>query len=172
MSLRRTLHAAESLDAVDAPAGVVARAVRRIVGRGRADRLLRGAWLGHPVHPLLVTVPIGAWVCSAVLDVSGHHAAARRLVVIGLAATPPTVLVGLADFSRLDVRQRRVGLLHAAGNTLAAGCFLASTRCRGHRSARAWVLVGLVVLSAGGALGGHLSYAQAAGVHRWPVDTG
>ncbi|WP_158853242.1 DUF2231 domain-containing protein [Saccharothrix deserti] len=172
MVVRRTLHAAESVRAVDGPADAIARAVRRVLGRGKADRLLRGAWLGHPVHPLLVTVPIGAWVCSAVLDVGfGQRTAARRLVTIGLAATPPTVLVGLADFSRLNVTQRRVGVLHAAVNTLAASCFLASTRCRSDRSARAWGLVGLVVLSTGGALGGHLSYAQGAGVHRWPEDT-
>jgi uncharacterized membrane protein len=25
---------------------------------------------GHPFHPLLVTVPIGAWVCSLVLDLA------------------------------------------------------------------------------------------------------
>ncbi|MFD1152057.1 DUF2231 domain-containing protein, partial [Saccharothrix hoggarensis] len=133
-------------------------------------RLLRGAWLGHPVHPLLVTVPIGAWVCSAVLDVGfGDRAAARRLVLVGLAATPPTVLLGLADFSHLDVPQRRVGALHAVVNTLAAGCFLASTRC-GDRAARVWGLVGLLVLSAGGALGGHLSYAQGSGVGRWQEE--
>ncbi|MFI9005667.1 DUF2231 domain-containing protein [Actinosynnema sp. NPDC053489] len=170
MNLRRTLHAAESLDALDGPSGAVARAVRRVVGRGEVDRLLRGEWLGHPVHPLVVTLPIGAWVCSAVLDLGGRHAAARQLVKVGLAATPPTVLLGLADFAHLDVRQRRVGLLHAAGNVLAAGCFLASTRCRGVWSTRAWLLAGLTALSAGGALGGHLSYAQAAGVHRWQEE--
>ncbi|MEU4744358.1 DUF2231 domain-containing protein [Actinosynnema sp. NPDC023658] len=167
-AVRRTLHAAESVDAVDAPAGAVARAVRRVLGRGKADRLLRGAWLGHPVHPLLVTVPIGAWTCSAVLDIGfGRRTAARQRVMVGLAATPPSVLVGLADFSRLDARQRRVGALHAVANLVAAGCFLASTRCRGDGAARAWGLVGLAVLGVGGALGGHLSYAQGAGVHRW-----
>ncbi|MGW4114634.1 DUF2231 domain-containing protein [Actinosynnema sp. NPDC004786] len=170
MVIRRTLHAAESVDALDAPAGAVARVVRKALGRGRADRFLRGAWLGHPVHPLLVTVPIGAWVCAAVLDVGfGRPADARRLVAIGLAATPPTAVAGLADFSRLDLAQRRVGALHAVGNLLAVGCFLASTRC-GDRAARVWRLAGLVVLSAGGALGGHLSYAQGAGVHRWRDD--
>ena len=27
---------------------------------------------GHPLHPLLVTVPIGAWVASLVFDVASH----------------------------------------------------------------------------------------------------
>lgn len=27
---------------------------------------------GHPLHPILVTVPIGAWVASLVFDVASH----------------------------------------------------------------------------------------------------
>ncbi|HSL08998.1 MAG TPA: DUF2231 domain-containing protein, partial [Pseudonocardiaceae bacterium] len=27
---------------------------------------------GHPVHPILVTVPIGAWVASLVFDLASH----------------------------------------------------------------------------------------------------
>ncbi len=164
--VKRILEAAESLRAVDPAATAVARGLRKVIGRGAADRLLRGAWLGHPVHPLLVTLPIGAWVSAAVLDLSGQPEAARRLVSIGLAATAPTVLTGLAEFSGLDRDQRRVGAVHALTNTLAAGCFLAANRTS-RRNARFWTAAGLVALSAGGALGGHLSYAQGAGVGRW-----
>ncbi|GAA3830326.1 MULTISPECIES: DUF2231 domain-containing protein [Amycolatopsis] len=164
--MKRILTAAESLRAVDPATSVAARGLRKVIGRGAADRLLRGAWLGHPVHPLLVTLPIGAWLSSAVLDLTGQPEAARRLVTIGLAATPPTVLTGLAEFSGLDTAQRRVGAIHAVANTLAAGCFLAANRSS-RRTARFWAAAGLVTLSAGGALGGHLSYAQGAGVGRW-----
>jgi uncharacterized membrane protein len=27
---------------------------------------------GHPFHPILVTVPIGAWVASLVFDIASH----------------------------------------------------------------------------------------------------
>jgi hypothetical protein len=119
----------------------------------------------------MVTVPIGAWVCSAVLDAGkGNQDAARKLVAIGLAAAPPTILLGLADYSGLDERQRRVGLVHAAVNTVALACFAKSYQLRRHDAHLAGKLVsvlGLATLGAGGALGGHLSYAQGAGVHRW-----
>ncbi len=51
----------------------------------RADALARTAKApatrvagpyGHPFHPMLVTVPIGAWVCSVVFDIAtrvAHH---------------------------------------------------------------------------------------------------
>src|SRR5215813_8902073 len=29
---------------------------------------LNGTWLGHPLHPLLTDVPIGAWTVTIVLD--------------------------------------------------------------------------------------------------------
>lgn len=167
MKPRRILEAAESLRALDPATTAVARGLRKVVGHGAADRVLRGAWLGHPVHPLLVTLPIGAWSSAAVLDLTGQPATARRLVTIGLAATPPTVLTGLAEFSGLDAEQRRVGAIHALSNTVAAGCFLAANRSGRTAAARMWGLGGLLALTAGGALGGHLSYAQGAGVRRW-----
>jgi uncharacterized membrane protein len=27
---------------------------------------------GHPIHPILVTVPIGAWTASLVFDIASH----------------------------------------------------------------------------------------------------
>jgi hypothetical protein len=54
-------------------------------------------------------------------------------------------------------------------NALAAAVFAQScfARAPGAKAAGKMLnLVGLLVLSAGGALGGHLSYAQGTGVHR------
>ena len=47
---------------------------------------------GHPFHPMLVTVPIGAWVCSLVFDIAARFVAqpqpfaegARWLIAIGV----------------------------------------------------------------------------------------
>ena len=36
-------------------------------GRGLQD-LLHGTWLGHPLHPALTDVPLGAWTAAMVLD--------------------------------------------------------------------------------------------------------
>jgi uncharacterized membrane protein len=169
MAIRALLQAAESTRWVERPAEAVARVVRRTVSGTRIDRLLGGAWLGHPVHPLLVTVPIGAWVSAPVLELgTGHRAAARRLTAIGLLAVPPAVAAGLADFAHLDARQQRVGALHAAANVASAAFFGASLCCRpGACSAKGWMALGTLTIAIGGALGGHLSYAQAAGVRRW-----
>jgi hypothetical protein len=167
---RRLLDAVERVRALDGPAELVAKPLRRLFG-GRAGRTLRGRELGHPLHPLAVTVPIGAWLCSSLLDfVPGNDSAARRLVAVGLLATPATVVLGAADYSGLDTSQRRVGLVHAAANALAAVVFAISYSARARGAAAAGKtlnVVGLLVLSTGGALGGHLSYAQGAGVFRW-----
>ncbi len=172
----RLLAAVERARILDGSAEALAKPLRRFFG-GRVGRSLRGRELGHPLHPLAVTLPIGAWLCSSLLDfLPGNDSAARRLVAVGLLATPATMVLGAADYSGLDTRQRRVGLAHATGNALAAMVFAKSyaARARGAKGAgRTLNLVGLLVLSAGGALGGHLSYAQGAGVFRWqPANEG
>ncbi|GAA4657588.1 DUF2231 domain-containing protein [Amycolatopsis dongchuanensis] len=168
MNLHRLLSAAERARVVDRPAGAVAKGLRKLLRNSRVDGALRGSWLGHPVHPLLVTLPIGAWVSAAVFDFGfGQPQTARRLQALGLAATPPTVLLGLADYSGLDTTQRRTGALHALGNAVGAACYLAAWRSEDRTVNRVWSLAGLLAVSAGGALGGHLSYSQGAGVRRW-----
>lgn len=166
--MHRILDAAETASAVDRPVAAVGRAVRGALRGGALDRLLRGSWLGHPVHPLLITVPVGTWTAAAVADFI-DRGSARTLIGIGLAATPPTILTGLVELSTLDRKQGRVGGLHAAANLASTGCYLASYLCRrrsAHTAGVVWSTLGLLAVSVGGALGGHLSYAQGAGVRR------
>jgi len=138
-------------------------------GENGVTRQLRGHALGHPLHPIAVTVPIGAWVCSAAFDLlPDGRDTARRLVAAGLLTAPAAVVLGLADYTGLDVRQRRVGLVHAAANATATALFGASYLARrGGRGGRLLGALGLAAAGLGGALGGHLAYAQGAGMFRW-----
>ncbi|GHH40632.1 membrane protein [Lentzea cavernae] len=164
------MRAVEDLRAADRPAAALTAAAKRLM-KPRLAEALRGSWLGHPLHPLMITVPIGAWVCASALDARpGNEDAARRLTAIGLAAAPPAVVLGLADYADLNRRQRRVGVVHAIANTAALACFTASYAARkreAHIGGKVLSLLGLAAMGAGGALGGHLAYAQGAGVFRW-----
>jgi hypothetical protein len=168
----RVLRKAEDARALDGPATTLRRLLAGAAESG-LGRQLRGRSLGHPLHPLAVTLPIGAWLCAAVFDLlPDGRDAARRLVATGLLAAPAAVVLGLADYADLDERQRRVGVVHAAANAAAAALFGASyvARRRG-TGGRLLGAGGLAAVSAGGALGGHLAYAQGAGVFRWqPLD--
>jgi uncharacterized membrane protein len=169
MGIHDILRRTESLDAADKPARGLARVLTTALPGGVA-RLLRGAWLGHPVHPLLVTLPIGAWTSAAVLDVTGSRSAARQLVGVGLLSVPATVLAGLADYPDLTTTQRRTGLVHASANAVATAFMVASYVCRRrgrHAAGSALSAAGLAAMGVGGALGGHLAYAQGGGVYRF-----
>ncbi|MER7016140.1 DUF2231 domain-containing protein, partial [Saccharopolyspora sp. NPDC000359] len=90
------------------------------------------------------------------------------LTALGLLAVPPAVAAGLVDFAHLDTPQRRVGALHAMANVVSAAFFGASLRYPpGARAALVCTTLGTLTIAVGGALGGHLSYAQEAGVQRW-----
>ncbi|GHE64809.1 hypothetical protein CP980_32415 [Streptomyces vinaceus] len=131
--------------------------------------LLRGRPLGHPVHPVLVQVPIGCWLSAAVLDVvPGNRGATTTLTAVGLAGIAPAAMAGWADWADLPPEQARVGLAHAASNAAAVVCYAASlaSRLQG-RSAkgRLWSLGGLAAVAVSGALGGHVAYRQAVGAY-------
>ncbi|MFI9770283.1 Rieske 2Fe-2S domain-containing protein [Streptomyces sp. NPDC052415] len=137
------------------------------LGRGRDA--LHGRWLGHPVHPLMVQVPIGSWLSAAVLDLRpGRSREARLLVGVGLAAAAPAALAGAVDWAELHRQQQRVGLVHALTNAAAVGLYAASLarRVKGREAAgRAYGFLGLTAVGLGGALGGHLAYRQASGAN-------
>lgn len=78
---------------------------------------------GHPVHPLLIPVPIGAWVVSFGFDLASQivdrpEAFARAsfwLIAAGLAVGALAALAGFLDFVRIPAGTRvyRVALTHA-----------------------------------------------------------
>lgn len=159
LSLARRL---ESLQALDP----VVRAVRPVADALVADPVrrdvLRGAWLGHALHPVLTDVPIGLWTSAVTLDLVGGPSArpaARRLIGLGLLVAAPTAWSGWAEWSGSGARVQRVGVVHAATNALAVALFASSwvARRRGdQRRGQALGLAGASVLGAGGYLGGHI----------------
>ncbi|MFJ2938189.1 DUF2231 domain-containing protein [Streptomyces sp. NPDC087219] len=162
----KALDRLERTTVADPAIGVLQRGIRSLPLGGMRD-LLRGRPLGHPVHPVLVQVPIGCWLSASVLDfVPGAPHAATTLTAVGLAGVAPAAVAGWADWAELPPEQARVGLAHAVSNVAAVACYTASltARLRG-RSAkgRLWALGGLAAVAVSGALGGHVAYGQAVG---------
>ena len=170
--LRQTVRRLERLEALDKVARPLAGAVGRAVRPRVVRNLLSGTDLGHPLHPVLTDLPIGAWVMSALLDAAGGPAAegaADLLVAAGVVAAVPTAAAGLNDWSDTVGPQARVGLVHAAVNTTALSLYLASlvARARGRRrGGKVLGLAGLGVLTGGAYLGGHLSFGMGVDVNR------
>ncbi|MGW3819700.1 DUF2231 domain-containing protein [Streptomyces sp. NPDC005046] len=141
----------------------------RSLSLGDVRDLLRGRPLGHPVHPVLVQVPIGCWLSAAVLDIvpTGRRAP-TILTAVGLAGIAPAALAGWADWADLPPDQARVGLAHAVTNVAAVAFYTASltARLRGRSSrGKMWSLGGLTAVAVSGALGGHVAYRRAVGGH-------
>ena len=162
-----------SLEAVDGPAKQLAKAVRGLKAPAKVNEALSGTWLGHPVHPLLILLPMGSWTSAVLLDWLGgedSRTAADLLVAMGLASAVPTVATGYADWADTEPGNdpvRRIGIVHAAFNATAAGLFAASLAARvtGSRGrGKLLALLGLSSVGVGGYLGGHLTYAEGVGV--------
>lgn len=144
-------------------------------------KLLRGDdWLGHPAHPLAVTIPIGAWVTGAVFDLRSlpggrpvdEHAADTALRV-GVLSAAPAAAMGWAQFLTTTGRTRRQTVVHAAlvnAGLLLSVCSLAA-RASGRRQAgRRLSGIALAVVGVGGFLGGDLAYRLGVGVRRGGSD--
>lgn len=131
--------------------------------------VLHGAWLGHALHPALVAAPIGAWTTASVLDMVGARRGADTAIGFGILAALPAAAAGLVDWSYTEGKPRRIGLSHAALNGAALTCYGLSWMARrgGQRGIGiVFSTVGLGLVSAGGFLGGELSYSLGQGVNR------
>jgi nitrite reductase/ring-hydroxylating ferredoxin subunit/uncharacterized membrane protein len=161
----------ERIRSLDAVGKALSQAVSKVVPPGRAKDLLAGTWLGHPVHPMLTDVPIGAWTSAFVLDLFGGRQARRAsdaLVGVGVLAALPTAATGLSDLADVEHSEQRIlGTAHALGNVTAValygGSFLARRRGRRDLGVRL-AMLGAAVVTGSGFLGGHLAYRKGVGV--------
>src|SRR3954447_2270021 len=128
---------------------------------------LHGTWLGHPLHPVLVQVPVGSWISAGLLDVVPPlRPAATAMIGTGVVAAVPAALAGAADWSEQDPGVRRLGALHALLNTAALGLYVGSLVARGKGRGglgRMLSYSGLGLASTSAAIGGHMSFAQSSG---------
>ncbi len=163
--------------ALDGVGRALATGFSSVVRPGALKDLLSGTWLGHPAHPMLTDIPIGAWTSAFVLDlVEGEAASAASDVLVGLGvvAALPTAVTGLSDLS--DVvkdEDRSLGVAHAIGNILAVSLDAASfiQRRRGRKAAgKALSMAGAAVVTGGAYLGGHLVYRQVVGPSHAALD--
>jgi nitrite reductase/ring-hydroxylating ferredoxin subunit/uncharacterized membrane protein len=163
-----------ALDAVDGLAKPLAKQVRKLKSPPKLNEALSGTWLGHPVHPLLILLPMGSWTSAVLLDWLGgrkSQPAADMLLGAGLVTAVPTVATGYSDWADTEPGNdpvRRIGMAHATLNAGAITLFVASlgARARGARGrGKLLALVGFGAIGVGGYLGGHLTYAEGVGVN-------
>jgi nitrite reductase/ring-hydroxylating ferredoxin subunit/uncharacterized membrane protein len=142
------------------------------VGR-QAKNALHGVWLGHPLHPALTDVPIGAWTTAAVLDTLeslGHDElgpGADAAVGLGLVGAAGAAVSGLTDWSATDGRARRQGLVHGLLNVGVVLLYLISFVLRRNGNRPAGRSVGFLAYSIANVsayIGGHLISGEQIGV--------
>lgn len=133
---------------------------------------------GHPFHPLFVTVPIGAWVCSLIFDIAtkvndGGSAALTEatywLIGIGIVGALVAALFGLMDLVRIPrgTRALRLGLTHLTLNLAVVGMYIGNFLWRRddydvltqvETGQLVLSAIALGVLAASGWIGGMLAY--------------
>ncbi|AFZ68606.1 DUF2231 domain-containing protein [Deinococcus peraridilitoris] len=137
------------------------------------EDVLHGKFLGHPLHPVLIELPIGAWVTVGVLDllevlgVKGLEKGSNAVLGIGLLGSGAAVAAGWTDWHKLKRLPRRIGLVHGLMNETAQAVYLLSliARLKGRRRAgRMLALGGLSIIGVSAYLGGHLVYKHRVGM--------
>lgn len=168
--LTRLLTRLEQAAGLDRLGDPLQRVVLRVLRPQALRDALHGVWLGHPLHPAIVLVPVGAWMSAALLDLlPGQRRAATTLVGVGVASALPSAVAGANDWAGLSPDQRRVGLVHATGNVGALALYGASLAARlrsDHTRGRALAFLGFSVAGLSAYLGGHLAYRQGAQVNQ------
>ncbi|MGH3623979.1 MAG: DUF2231 domain-containing protein [Sciscionella sp.] len=132
---------------------------------------------GHPFHPILVPVPIGAWVASLVFDIASHLVSDPRtlaqgsvwLIAIGVLGALAAATVGFLDLFAIPTATRafRTALVHMTLNLTVIVAYGVNFAWRyGDYARPVAVPVGqlllsvlsLIALGVAGYLGGRLAY--------------
>lgn len=116
--------------------------------------------LGHSPHPMIVTLPLGAWVVSNICDTMGlitgerkYDDTARLSMGIGLFGAAGAAVTGLRDFSYIPKERptHDIALKHGLGNAVVGTLFALSYFMR--EDGRRPGLTARLLACAGGCLG-------------------
>ena len=150
---------------------------------------LKGTWLGHPLHPILVHVPMAMWPGALIFDLLsqwgiGGNAVVRLsfyAIVFGLIASLLAVPTGVVDWSGVKKEKPawKIGLYHMILNLLVAVIFAINLglRAQTYREATQVAgkplllsIVGTALLICSAYLGGRMVYEYGINVARMSKD--
>ena len=137
-----------------------------------AKNAMHGVWLGHPLHPVVTDIPIGAWTTALALDACangdrGMRRAATFAMGVGLLGAAASAVTGLTDWSETSGRSQREGLLHGLLNIAATALTATAYFQRiadDDADGRACAWAGYTIAVGAAYLGGDLVYGQRIGV--------
>jgi nitrite reductase/ring-hydroxylating ferredoxin subunit/uncharacterized membrane protein len=169
---------------MDGFAEVIQKGIGWIYGvLGRPGRFLEDLMhgtrvLGHPLHPALTDIPMGAWAVAVLSDYVAHFtnrlptAAGDVALAVALAAALLAVLTGYTDFRNTFAHERRVALTHGLIMSVAVTLGVVSMALRWwsgsglHPLAVGLSTAGFGLMVIGGYFGGHLVFALGTMVNR------
>ena len=151
--------------------------------------ILKGKWLGHPLHPILIHIPMAMWPGALIFDLLsqwriGGNAMVRLsfyAIVFGLAASLLAVPTGVVDWSGIKKEKPawKIGLYHMVLNLLVALLFAINLGLRTQTFREATrvagtplllSVVGTVLLIGSAYLGGMMTYTYGISVARMSKD--
>jgi uncharacterized membrane protein len=127
---------------------------------------------GHPLHPLLVTVPIGAWVASLVFDIiarsandpSAYALGAKALIGVGIVGALAAAVFGFLDLLTIPGRTKaqKTAITHMILNVTVLVLFVVNFAMRSSAKPSGGEIVltviALAMLAVSGWLGGRMTY--------------
>jgi uncharacterized membrane protein len=133
---------------------------------------------GHPIHPMLITIPIGLWLFSLVADLIALRSGAPQTWALvayytmlgGIVGALAAAIPGLIDLLSLKERTiRRTGLIHMSINLTIVALYVVNAWMRANASVAGGVTLWLSVLAiamliVSGWLGGKMVYLMGVGV--------
>jgi nitrite reductase/ring-hydroxylating ferredoxin subunit/uncharacterized membrane protein len=134
--------------------------------------------LGHPLHPALTDLPMGAWTVGVVADHAAHFAssvpteAGDLALAVGLGGAALSALTGYTDFHETFGQERRVALAHGGLMTVVFVVESLSLGLRwwagpgAHPTAVGLSTAGLALAVGASWLGGHLVFGMGTMVNR------
>ncbi|PYK76143.1 MAG: hypothetical protein DME42_00785 [Verrucomicrobia bacterium] len=147
--------------------------------------ILKGTWLGHPLHPILAHIPMAMWPSALIFDLLSQRQVGGNSIVrlsfyaiaFGLAAAIIAVPTGLVDWSGIKREKPawKIGLYHMLLNLVVAILFAVNLYLRWptfHEATQVDQIplllsaVGTLILIVSAYLGGRMVYEYGISVAR------
>ncbi len=132
---------------------------------------------GHPIHPMLVAIPIGLWIFSLVCDLVHLSGTAENWKIValytlagGTVGALVAAVPGFVDMLSLNAPVKRIALFHMGINLTVVALYAVNfwLRLQGaQNSTGVWLsMIGIGLLVVSGWLGGKMVYEHGVGVDR------